>query len=73
MYKEMTIIDEEGFITEEKVLFKYEEPMFYQLKYEEKAVPYYNKILVKGRLLNEEWIETATDEEIKKHNEIIEY
>lgn len=68
MYEEMTIVNKDGFIVEKKVLFKYGEPMFFDLKDGEKAVPYCDKELVKGQLVNNEWIETATEEEINIYN-----
>lgn len=68
MFEEKTIIDKDGFIVVDKVLFKDGKLLFYYLKDAEIIVDYCNRTLVKGKLENNKWIETATEEEIQVYN-----
>lgn len=67
MYEHKTIIDSEGYIVNSCVLFIDGKPSYYELKENEIAVDFCKKDLIKGRLVNGEWIETATEEEIKEY------
>ena len=67
MYKHKTIINSEGYITHNCVLFINGEPSHCVLQENEIAVDFCKKPLIKGRLINGEWVETATEEEIQEY------
>ncbi|MDU5942489.1 hypothetical protein [Veillonella sp.] len=64
MYEHKTIIDSTGLVIERCVLFKDGIPIDFELKKNQKAIDRYTGDCMKPQLINGEWIETATQEEL---------
>ena len=72
MYEYKTIIDKSGYIINQCVLFVDEVPQnFILIKREHLAVNLCEEIFLRGRLVDDKWIETASCEELEKYNQSI--
>ncbi|HBJ1652532.1 TPA: hypothetical protein LA460_003397 [Clostridium botulinum] len=69
MYEHKTIINKDGFIIENCVLFIDNIPQYFEITEDMQIVDIPNKTYIKPKWTGIEWVETATEEEIKEHEE----
>lgn len=67
MIEYKTIIDKNGDLIDRCVLFIDNIPQYFNIKENYIIVERYDGSYIKPKLVNGEWIETATDEEIKEY------
>ncbi|NFA44012.1 hypothetical protein EXM65_15910 [Clostridium botulinum] len=69
MYEHKTIINKDGFIIENCVLFIDNIPQYFEITEDMQIVDMPNKTYIKPKWTGIEWVEGATEEEIKEYEE----
>lgn len=72
-YEYKTIIDLDGYIIDKCVIFIDNNPQYFILKDNQKAVTFYDKSFIKPKWNGQDWMEDATEEEKNKYEEEREY
>lgn len=73
MYEHKTVVDKEGYIVNQCVLFIDGTPQNFILTDGQNTVELCEQNLVKGKFVNGIWQETASDEEVEKYKKSIEW